>query len=59
MAKIYDMTPEIPHEECPVCGSRKVLITTDRPGTWDGSKSIIAIECAECGLPLWVVDEDD
>lgn len=51
---IIDLRSKRVYETCPVCGCESVKCLADPPGSWE----IVHIECADCGLPLWVMDED-
>jgi len=55
MEKVTDIRTKRVYEQCPVCGSTEVHCMADPPGSWE----IVHIECANCGLPIWVVDADE
>ena len=55
MGKVTDIRTKRVYECCPVCGSTEVHCIADPPGSWE----IVHIECAECGLPIWVEDTDE
>lgn len=55
MATVTDIRKKRTYETCPCCGADRVKCLADPPGSWD----ITHIECAECGMVFWAVNEDD
>jgi len=49
---VTDIRTKRTYECCPVCGCESVKCLADPPGSWD----IVHIECADCGVPIFVAD---